>query len=123
LVAFKGAQYPKDLILFAVIFDIRYGVSYQDLEEIMAGCDVSVVRTTLNCLGTWYFGAIAKTVQSAQSLATKPMKTGLCCSHRALLNQQVNNRRFALIVHYFDFLRITFRHTKAKAIVAHPNCS
>jgi hypothetical protein len=32
---FKSAQYPKDVILYAVFFYVRYGVSYRDLEEIM----------------------------------------------------------------------------------------
>ena len=36
MISFKGAQYPKDVILFAVFFYIRYGVSYRDLEEIIA---------------------------------------------------------------------------------------
>lgn len=48
MISFKGAQYPKDVILFAVIFYVRFGVSYRDLEEIMAERDVSVDHTTLN---------------------------------------------------------------------------
>ena len=35
-VSFKGAHFPKDVILHAVFFYLRYGVSYRDLEEIMA---------------------------------------------------------------------------------------
>lgn len=27
MISFKGAQYPKDVILFAVFFYVRYGVS------------------------------------------------------------------------------------------------
>ncbi len=34
MISFKGAKYPKDVILFAVFFYVRYGVSYRDLEEI-----------------------------------------------------------------------------------------
>lgn len=33
---FKGCHHPKDVILYAVFFYVRYGVSYRDLEEIMA---------------------------------------------------------------------------------------
>jgi hypothetical protein len=33
---FKGSHYPKDVILYAVFFYVRYAVSYKDLEEIMA---------------------------------------------------------------------------------------
>ena len=36
LVSFKGAHYPKSVILYAVYFYVRFGVSYRDLEEIMA---------------------------------------------------------------------------------------
>jgi hypothetical protein len=28
-------NFPKDVILYAVLFYVRYGVSYRDLEEIM----------------------------------------------------------------------------------------
>ena len=34
---FKGSHYPKSVILYAVFFYVSYGVSYRDLEEIMAG--------------------------------------------------------------------------------------
>ena len=33
---FKGNHFPKSVILYAVFFYVRYGVSYRDLEEIMA---------------------------------------------------------------------------------------
>ena len=48
MVSFKGAQYPKDITLFAVFFYVRYGVSYRDLEEIMGERGVQVDHTTLN---------------------------------------------------------------------------
>jgi len=35
MINFKGAHYPKDVILYAAFFYIRYAVSYRDLEEIM----------------------------------------------------------------------------------------
>jgi hypothetical protein len=35
MISFKGAHFPKDVILYAVFFYVRYGVSYRDLEEIM----------------------------------------------------------------------------------------
>jgi putative transposase len=37
MISFKGAQFPKEVILFAGFFYVRYTVSYRDLEEIMAG--------------------------------------------------------------------------------------
>lgn len=48
MISFQGAQYPKDVILFAVFFYVRYGVSYRDLEEIMVERGVPVDHTTLN---------------------------------------------------------------------------
>lgn len=36
MTSFKGSQFPKDVMLFAVYFFLRYTVSYRDLEEIMA---------------------------------------------------------------------------------------
>jgi putative transposase len=35
MIDFKGSHYPKDVILCAVFFYVRYAVSYRDLEEIM----------------------------------------------------------------------------------------
>jgi putative transposase len=45
---FKGSHYPKDVILYAVFFYVRYAVSYRDLEEIMAERGVAVEHATLN---------------------------------------------------------------------------
>ncbi|MQQ09596.1 IS6 family transposase [Epibacterium sp. SM1979] len=48
MIDFKGVHYPKSVILPAVFFYVRYGVSYRDLEEILAERGVSVDRATLN---------------------------------------------------------------------------
>jgi len=48
MISFKGAQFPKDVILHAVYFYLRYGVSYRDLEEILAERGVVVDHATLN---------------------------------------------------------------------------
>ncbi len=48
VIDFKGAQFPKPVILFAVFFYVRYAVSYRDLEEIMAERGVVVDHATLN---------------------------------------------------------------------------
>jgi len=42
MISFKGAHFPKDVILYAVFFYVRYGVSYRDLEEIMEERGVNV---------------------------------------------------------------------------------
>lgn len=48
MVDFKGTQYPKSVILFAVFFYVRYPVSYRDLEEIMEERGVNIDHATLN---------------------------------------------------------------------------
>jgi hypothetical protein len=45
MISFKSAHFPKDVILYAVFFYVRYGV---DLEEIMEERGVSVDHTTLS---------------------------------------------------------------------------
>ena len=47
---FKGSHYPKDVILHAVFFYVRYAVSYRDLEEILEERGVRVDHATLNRL-------------------------------------------------------------------------
>ncbi|WP_111560229.1 IS6 family transposase [Paracoccus sediminilitoris] len=59
-VSFKGAHFPKDVILYAVFFYLRYGVSYRDLEEIMAERGVTVDHATLNRWVERYAGQVAE---------------------------------------------------------------
>jgi len=47
-IVFKGNHFHKSMILFAVFFYVRYGVSYRDLEEIMAERGVEIDHATLN---------------------------------------------------------------------------
>ncbi len=46
--SFKGVHFPKDVILHAVFFYVRYAVSYRDLEEILAERGAHVDHATLN---------------------------------------------------------------------------
>ena len=64
---FKGAHYPKNVILYAVFFYIRYAVSYRDLEEIMAERGVHVDHTTLNRWVVKYSPSISKAAQQKNS--------------------------------------------------------
>lgn len=48
MIDFKGSHHPKDVVLYAVFFYVRYAVSYRDLEEIMAERGVVVDHATLN---------------------------------------------------------------------------
>jgi putative transposase len=64
MVDFKGAHYPKSVILFAVFFYLRYPVSYRDLEEIMEKCGVDVDHATLNRWVVNYSPLIAAKAQA-----------------------------------------------------------
>jgi IS6 family transposase len=44
---FSGRHYPKDVILWAVRWYCRYGVSYRELEEMLTERGVSVDHTTI----------------------------------------------------------------------------
>jgi len=48
MISFSGTQFPKEVILFAVFFYVRYGVSYRDVEKIMEERGVNVDHSTLN---------------------------------------------------------------------------
>ena len=60
---FKGSHHPKDVILYAVFFYVRYAVSYRDLEEIMAERGVNVDHATLNRWVVKYAPLIAMNAQ------------------------------------------------------------
>ena len=59
-ISFKGAHFPKDVILHAVFFYLRYGVSYRDLEEIMAERCVDLDHATLNRRVGKYAGLVSE---------------------------------------------------------------
>ena len=61
---FKGAHYPKAVIVHAVLFYVRYAVSYRDLEEILAELGVSVDHATLNRWAVKYSPLIAAKAQA-----------------------------------------------------------
>jgi len=63
LISFKGAQYLKSVILYAVYFYDRFPVSYRDLEEIMAERGGNLDHATLNRWVEKYSSAIAVEAQ------------------------------------------------------------
>jgi putative transposase len=67
MIDFKGSHYPKDVILYAVFFYVRYAVSYRDLEEIMAERGVDVDHATLNRWVVKYSPMIASQAQRQKS--------------------------------------------------------
>lgn len=62
-VNFKGAHFPKSVILYAVFFYVRYSVSYRDLQEILAERGVDVDHATLNRWVVRYSPQIAEQAQ------------------------------------------------------------
>ena len=67
MVSFKGAQFPRDVILHAVFFYVRYAVSYRDLEEILAERGVHVDHATRNRWVVKYASALAKVAQKRKA--------------------------------------------------------
>ena len=47
MISFRGAHYPKEVILYTVYFYVRYGISYRDLEKILDERGVKVDHSTL----------------------------------------------------------------------------
>ena len=64
VIDFKGVHYPKSVILHAVLFYLRYAVSYRDLEEILADRGVTVDHATLNRWVVKFAPLIAARAQS-----------------------------------------------------------
>ncbi len=71
MISFKGAQFPKEVILFAVFFYVRYTVSYRDLEEILAERGVEVDNATLNRWVAKYSPLIASTARRRKAQADR----------------------------------------------------
>lgn len=71
MISFKGAHFPKEVILFAVFFYARYTVSYRDLEEIMAERGVRVDHATLNRWVCKYTPLLAEVARRRKRLADR----------------------------------------------------
>ncbi len=70
--SFKGTHYPKDVILYAVFFYVRYDISCRDLEERR----VTVDHVTLNRWVIRYSPAIALQAKSQQREASRFLAHG-----------------------------------------------
>ncbi|MEQ8258385.1 MULTISPECIES: IS6 family transposase [Roseobacteraceae] len=68
---FKGSHCPRSVILYAVFFYIRYGVSYRDLEEIMAERGVEIDHATLNRWVVKFSPLIAEKAQARKRSTAK----------------------------------------------------
>ncbi|MDX8354744.1 IS6 family transposase [Cognatiyoonia sp. IB215182] len=67
MISFKGAHFPTPVIMFTVYFYVRYGVSYRDLEEIMAERGVTVDHATLNRWVVKYSPEVARIAQKRRA--------------------------------------------------------
>ena len=76
MISFKGTQFPKNVVLYAVFFYVRYGVSYRDLEEIMEERDVKVDHATLNRWVIDYSSLIAGRSQKMQTYRCDVLSDG-----------------------------------------------
>ena len=76
MIDFKGAQYPKEVIIYAVFFYVRYAVSYRDLEEIMAERGVSVDHSSLNRWVVRYAPQVAVRSQETQTACSRLVANG-----------------------------------------------
>jgi putative transposase len=72
MIDLKGMQYPKHVILFAVFFYVRYGVSYRDLEDIMQKRGVNVDHATLNRWVVKYSQAIVQLAKKREDQRLLP---------------------------------------------------
>ncbi|KKF37837.1 transposase [Erwinia tracheiphila] len=44
---FKGWHFNRDIILWAVCWYCKYGISYRELQEMLAECGLSVDHSTM----------------------------------------------------------------------------
>jgi putative transposase len=70
MISFSGSQFPRDVILYAVFFYVRYGVSYRDLEEIFAERNVKVDYSTLNRWVIKYSSLLAVAAKKSKRAVT-----------------------------------------------------
>jgi putative transposase len=75
MISFKGSHHPKDVVLYAVFFYVRYTVSYRDLEEIIAERGVNVDHATLNRWVVKYSPLIAREAHRRKSRTSNSSRT------------------------------------------------
>ena len=76
MIDFKGNHYPREVVLHAVFFYLRYAVSYRDLEEILQERGVDVDHATLNRWVVRYSPLIAKEAQRRKARTSSSWRMG-----------------------------------------------
>jgi putative transposase len=102
MVDFKGVHFPKEAILYAVFFYLRYPGSYLDLEEIMEERGVDVDHGTLNRWVVKFAPLMAARAQSRKKPTAeswridgpRPMLRKSCATAMATTSRQLYQRSF-----------------------------
>ena len=76
MISFKGVPFPKEVILFAVFFDVRYAVSYRDLEGILDKRNVQSDHATLNRWVAKYSPLIAANARHRKAPTDRSWRMG-----------------------------------------------
>lgn len=74
MISFKGVHFLKEVILYAVFFYVRYGISYRGLEEIIEERGVQVDHATLNRWVIDYSPLIAAEAKKRKGFLLKPLR-------------------------------------------------
>ncbi len=83
MVDFKGVHFPKEAILYAVFFYLRYPGSYRELEEILEERGVDVDHGTLNRWVVKFAPLLAAEAQSRKKPTALPHFGSLLCSQHS----------------------------------------
>ncbi len=75
VIDFKGIHFPKSVVLYAVYFYVRFGVSYRDLEEIMEERGVDIDHATLNRWVVKFSPMIAEEAQKRKRATENSWRT------------------------------------------------
>ena len=74
---FKRRRFPAEIILLCVRWYCRYGISYRDLEEMMAERGVGVDHVTLYCWVQRYAPELTRPVPLQNPIASREGLTSI----------------------------------------------
>ena len=73
---FSGLHFPKDVILTAVRWYLRYNLSYRDVEELIAERGIVVDHSTINRWVVKYAALLVEAGQESQTKGGYKLATG-----------------------------------------------
>ena len=73
---FSGRHFPKDVILTAVRWYLRYNLSYRDVEELIAERGIVVDHSTINRWVVKYAALLVEAGQESQTKGGYKLATG-----------------------------------------------